>query len=196
MFLSQLIFIASAVMTPGLFITPASAQQAEGSPIYTGDENQSSGNKTQAVKITDTEKIYTYTHEIVKTPLKWKLSKKTADLGSSDFYYGKQNGTDCKSKYYWARVTVAQDIAPCWTPEDTLFKYIKPVYISGKEGKFYRGVGVPGQGADFISGGSVLFLTLDINQRCYTMKFLTCDRWITKFYPDFMSIINGFEALK
>jgi len=138
-----------------------------------------------------------FKHEAVVIPAKWQIGEPTKDLVRSEFFYQWQQGIDCNTSTLWAHVTISNDIAPCWPPDKEYFNFVKKAYINGYPGSLYRRkkeAGRESAGQEFIEGSSLMVLIFDAKKRCYTMKFLTCEKWVKRFFPDFKFIMDNFSV--
>ena len=143
----------------------------------------------------------TYTNETIGYPAHWKTGPKAKDLLSAVFYYQwDKPGRTCKSDTWpWARVTIGTEVAPCWPPDREFYKAVKKQPIAGATGTLYRRAQpLPADVAspDNCPGQSSMLLAFTTAGRCYTMKFLTSEKWLKLLFPDYTLIMNNFQVDK
>lgn len=140
-----------------------------------------------------------YTHETVIIPPKWRMSPKTRDLLRSEFHYQwSPDNMNCTTPVRWAHAVIGTDIAPCWAPDPEFFEPVKKFTIDGAPAQLYRrrkgAAGSSSATSEAIPGGSHMIVNFDINRRCYTMTFQTCEKWVQRFFPEFKFIMDQFKV--
>ena len=140
--------------------------------------------------------IIEYTNETVVVPYRWTAENLTKNLIRANFAYQKKPDSTCSSKTLWADFTIQTDIAPCLEMEESLYDFVRTALVDSVPGKLYRAKKGSGEETGILPGGSLMKLTLNRNKRCYIMTFNTCEKWVPRFFPDFLLIINNFKSYR
>lgn len=200
-----------AVLLPALLAFAAWAQAAEpakkAKPQVAGSDlakppvvkRAAPAAKKEAEKapVSAVPQTFQFKHETLMIPAKWATGEDAAELLRSEFYYQWQPGAGCGTNTLWAHVTIGTDIAPCWPPDAEYFTFVKKITIDGGGASLYKRkktAGGDAAGQDFVAGGSLMEVTFNANKRCYDMKFLTCEKWVKRFFPDFKFIMDNFKV--
>lgn len=144
-------------------------------------------------------KYLEYADEIVAYPATWQAGPKTRTLQTIALYYqwDKPGRTCSKDTYPWAHVVIGTDVAPCWPPDKEFYTQVKKQAVAGVTGTLYRR---KPPAADEVSSPdncpthSNMLLVFNKNKRCYTIKFLTAEKWLKQVFPDYNLIMNNFRS--
>ena len=150
----------------------------------------------QYVPDTSKAQILEYTNETVVVPYRWTAENLTKNLIRANFVYQKKPDSTCSSRSIWADFTIQTDIAPCMEMEEQSYDFVRTTLVDTVPGRLYRAKKTSGEETGILPGGSLLKLTVNRYKRCYIMTFNTCEKWVPRFFPDFMLIINNFKAYK
>lgn len=140
--------------------------------------------------------IIEYATETVVIPYRWTTDNITSHLVRAYFNYQKKPDSTCSSKSIWADFAIQTDIAPCLELEEEDYEFVRYTMVDGAKARFYRAKEDRGETTGILPGGSLMKLTVNRNKRCYIMSFNTCKKWVPRFFPDFMLIINNFKSYK
>lgn len=178
------------LLLPALLAVTAWAQAAAASGAAGAPET-----KAPAVK------KYEFDRELVVVPSYWKSGEKTKTLIRAEFYYNwDKPDRECTTDAYpWAYVVVSNDISPCWNPDPEYFEVVRQMEIAGTAGTMYRHKKVAtaaDSDSESCPGQSYMALVFSAKGRCYNIKFITREKYVKQFFPDFKIIIDNFQVLE
>lgn len=145
--------------------------------------------------ITKAQKIQ-YEHETVVIPHRWTTENISKTLIRANFNYQKKPDSNCSSSAIWADFTIQTDIAPCIELEENYYTFVRFATVDNVPGRLYRAKKGSNEETGLLPNGSLMKFTLNRNKRCYIMTFTTCKKWVPRFFPDFMLILNNFKSYK
>jgi len=145
--------------------------------------------------------VLQFNAETIYYPGSWKLSGRgEGELTSSVIHYqwDKPGRTCANDTFAWARVRIGRAVAPCDAPNR---EYLAPtgfVQVAGVTGKLYKrikfGSTKPVPDRDNCPGQASTYLMFEKNRLCYTLDFLTADKWRAGFNSAFNGIIDSFTT--
>ncbi|PIU19020.1 MAG: hypothetical protein COT18_09310 [Elusimicrobia bacterium CG08_land_8_20_14_0_20_59_10] len=146
-------------------------------------------------------KTYEFKNETVVFPAYWNASEKTKNLIRSEFYYqwDKPGRTCATDSFPWAYVVISNDSSLCWSPDRNYFTKVRSLEIAGSTGTLYKHnkvLSAADSDAESCPGQSYMALVLRKYGNCYSMKFITREKYVRQFFPDFKFIMDNFRVFK
>ncbi|HBA59379.1 MAG TPA: hypothetical protein DCZ92_00875 [Elusimicrobia bacterium] len=194
---------ASLVLLPALLAFTAWAPAAHGAlPVKKKAPAAAEAEKPKTLEELRTMmKTYDFKNERVVFPAYWKTSELTKTLIRSEFHYNwDKPGRECATDSFpWAYAVISNDNTLCWNPDKQLFTQVRYVEIAGSTGVMYRHNPVTSAAeADTEScpGQSYMAVVFRKYGNCYTLKFITREKFVRQFFPDFKLIMDNFQVFQ
>lgn len=146
-------------------------------------------------------KKYVFKNETVVFPAYWKASEKTSTLIRSEFHYQwDKPGRECTTDSFpWAYVVISNDSSLCWSPDKNYFSTVRRLEIAGSTGTLYKHnkvLSAADSDSESCPGQSYMALVFRKYGNCYSMKFITREKHVQQFFPDFKFIMDNFEVFE
>jgi len=147
--------------------------------------------------------VLQFNNETIYYPGSWKLSGRgEGELTSTAIHYqwDKPGRTCANDTFAWARVRIGRAVAPCDAPNSEYLAATGVVQVAGVTGKLYKriklGSAKPVPDRDSCPGQVSTTLAFEKYKLCYTLVFLTAEKWFAGFSPSFNGIIDSFTVKK